>query len=255
MFNKEKCISNIYQLAKEKGLKIGDLEKSVGVSTGYLSRLNKGENTTVPSVDFIANVAEVLGVTVDALLNNDYSSPTPTEKYLLAFIDKLMSQTNADKLDWKKETLFQLRSVDCDNHGNPEHILYAWKQEGSSSVVAYDSKFNPRVDVSGDCYYLSLPGQINTVVYLICVDDPEVIDTQFANDAFELYMVQNLNVTPLCSSLLENSPFCEALSKLYVAVTESSKHPKLESNVMSAIDAFMNYQTLEDLEPDEELPF
>lgn len=252
MFNKEKCISNIYQLAKEKGVKIGDLEKSVGVSTGYLSRLNKGENTTVPSVDFIANVAEVLGVTVDALLNNDYSSPTPTEKYLLAFIDKLMSQTNADKLDWKKETLSQLRSVDCDNHGNPEHILYAWKQEGSSSVVAYDSKFNPRVDVSGDCFKLVLPGSKGTVVYLMCVNDQETIDTPLQEDSFELYMIKNGYEKPLCNS---SSPFYNSLKELYTAVTESNKHPKLENDVKASIDAFMNQIMFAEIDTEDELPF
>ena len=105
MFDKKRCIANIYQLAKEQGIKIGDLEKKAGTSAGYLSRINKDDNNSSPSIDFIAAVAMVLGVTVDALIKNDYTTPTATEKYLLDFIDTLLSRTNADELDWKKHKL------------------------------------------------------------------------------------------------------------------------------------------------------
>ena len=49
-FDKRRCMSAIYAIAKEKGVKIGDLEKEANVSTGYLSKLNKEENTSSPSI-------------------------------------------------------------------------------------------------------------------------------------------------------------------------------------------------------------
>lgn len=53
MFDKRLFISNIYQLAKERSVKIGDLEKKAGVSVGYLSRINKEDSNTVPTIDFV----------------------------------------------------------------------------------------------------------------------------------------------------------------------------------------------------------
>lgn len=253
MFNKSRCISNIYQLAKDRGVKIGDLEKSSGVSAGYLSRINKEDSTTIPSIDFIADVAGMLGITVDALLNNDYCSPTPTEKYLLSFIDRLLSQTNADKLDWQKETVAQLHSIGYDNNGDPTHVLYAIDTEDNSLVTVYDSKFNPGVDISGDCFYLNLPGTTNAVVYLMCVSDPDIINSPLIDDTYELYIVQSWKVKPLCHSLPTNSPFCKSLKTLYSAVSEYCKHPILEEGVMSAINAFMGVSA--EIPPEEELPF
>ena len=54
MFDKKRCIENIYTIAKEKNIKIGDLEEKAGVSKGYLSRINKEDSSSVPGVDLIA---------------------------------------------------------------------------------------------------------------------------------------------------------------------------------------------------------
>lgn len=67
-FDKRRCMSAIYAIAKEKGVKIGDLEKETGVSTGYLSKLNKEENTSSPSIELLVAAAQLLGVTVDMLI-------------------------------------------------------------------------------------------------------------------------------------------------------------------------------------------
>ena len=190
---------------------------------------------------------------MDALINNDYYSPTPTEKYILSFIDRLLKQTNADQLDWKKETVGKLRSVGCTGDC-PNHPLFTLEyDENGLPMILYDSKFTPGFYVSDDCYYLTLPGVTNTILYLMCVGDPKTKEIPFAENFFELYMVQNWAVNPLCHSFPENSPFYTSLKTLYSAVNESCKHPKLESEVMSAIDAFMRVSA--EIPPEEELPF
>lgn len=255
MFDKRICISNIYQLAKEKGLKIGDLEKAAGVSAGYLSRINKEDNTTVPAVDFIAGIAKELGVTVDAIINNDYSSPTPTEKYILSFIDRLLAQTNADKLDWQKETVSQLHSVGYDEQGEPAHPLFTEEfAEGNTSNIVYSSRFHEGFDVSGDCFRLALPGTHNTYVYIMCVDDPDVKGLPMAGDSYELYIVKHWKVHALCSTLSSTSMFNNCLTQLYMSVKESCNHPKLDTDIMAEIEAFMGGATAPTIDNDE-LPF
>lgn len=251
MFDKRLFISNIYQLAKERSAKIGDLEKKAGVSVGYLSRINKEDSNTVPTIDFVAGVAAALGVSVDAIINNDYSTPTPTESYILSFVDRLLTRTNADELDWKKETVADLHSVGYDEQGDPYHPLFATSCENNEPVVVYNSRFNNEFDIIGDSFKLSLPGADHTTVYLMCVDDPDAQDLPFASPSYELYIVKNWTVQPLCNSLPVGSLFDSCLTGLYAAVKESANHPKLASDIVSAIDAFMGNRE----ESDDELPF
>ena len=86
MFEKAVCIDNIYALAKDKGLKIGDMEEKAGASKGYLSRLNKEGNTAVPPIDFLNSIADQLGVSLDFLVNYKKDQLTEGEDFLLKFL-------------------------------------------------------------------------------------------------------------------------------------------------------------------------
>lgn len=62
-------LNNIKWLAKSKGILIGNLEKEVGVSKGYFSRLEKSIREM--SLGTAAKVADVLGCTLDELVLTD----------------------------------------------------------------------------------------------------------------------------------------------------------------------------------------
>lgn len=62
---------NVRFICKQRGLNIGDLEKQIGVSTGYFSRLEK--NGLKISLLNVYNASEILGVTIDDLINKDLS--------------------------------------------------------------------------------------------------------------------------------------------------------------------------------------
>ena len=53
---------NVKYLAKEKGLALGEVEKELGVSTGYFSRKVDGSN--IP-VQLAFNAAKLFGVSMD----------------------------------------------------------------------------------------------------------------------------------------------------------------------------------------------
>ena len=46
-YDKQKLMDNIYFLIQEREIKIGELENEIGVSTGYISRLNKNPESAV----------------------------------------------------------------------------------------------------------------------------------------------------------------------------------------------------------------
>ena len=47
-FDRSRLMNNITTLIKEKNIKIGELENSVGIITGYISKMAKPENESMP---------------------------------------------------------------------------------------------------------------------------------------------------------------------------------------------------------------
>ena len=60
---------NVRFICKQRGLNIGNFEKQIGVSAGYLSRLEK--NASKIALLNIYNASKILAVTIDDLLNKD----------------------------------------------------------------------------------------------------------------------------------------------------------------------------------------
>lgn len=243
-FNKMLCLSNIYHLAKQRNIKIGDLESAAGVSAGYISRLNKPDTKTSPSIEMLAIVADKLDVSLDALLYHDYENLTPTEKYVVDFLEKLRSKTLSHDEIWRRETYSRLRRVGQDHRGNPEHPLFDWtKDENGCTSIEYISYFREgeRVVIIDDGYVLPFDG--NQSLYLMKVGVPVEMDDRgnTMETEYELYLVDSSwNVSIVCHSTFEEeSPYNQPLEDLYTAAADSSKHPILTGNVRSAINSFM----------------
>lgn len=245
-FNKMLCLSNIYHLAKSKNIKIGDLESAAGVSAGYISRLNKADTKTSPSIEMLAVVADMLGVSLDALLYHDYESLTPTEKYVVDFLEKLRSKTLSNEEIWRRETYSRLRRVHQDSRGNPDHPLFDWSNDEGNSFpsLEYKSYFREgeKVSVIDDGYILPFNG--NQCLYLMKVGVPVEMDDRgnTMETEYELYLIDSSwDVSIVCHSTWdEDSPYNQSLADLYTAAADSSKHPILTSNVRMAINNFMD---------------
>ena len=80
--------NNVKFAAKQKQMKIGDIEEKAGVSPGYFSRL-AGKDDRNSTIDALMNVADLLGVSFELLLTSDLESKTPTERLVLDFISAL----------------------------------------------------------------------------------------------------------------------------------------------------------------------
>lgn len=48
VYDKNRFINNVYELAKQQKLKIGELETACGVSVGYFARLRQGDKNAAP---------------------------------------------------------------------------------------------------------------------------------------------------------------------------------------------------------------
>lgn len=64
----EIAIKNISIILAIRNINVGDMEKYIGVSQGYFSRMKKNRNT---NFDNIAKIAKFINVSLDELIKTD----------------------------------------------------------------------------------------------------------------------------------------------------------------------------------------
>ena len=239
MFDKKICLDNIRTLAKEKGIKLGELEEQAGVSAGYISRIEKSESS--PAFDFIIKVADILSVSIDFLINNNLSTMTSTNLYIARLIDKLISDTTSNHLFWEREEESYLN--DNINFLNTESAFYhplfsEVKNPNSVKDFEYNSLFHdPRcVSINADCFNCEIIPDIriylmSTVYYFN--------DTQ--SDEFELYIVNKKNNVNklICVKKGEKSDHAISIKLLYGLANKSSKQTNIPSEIKTLIDDYI----------------
>lgn len=266
-FDKYRCFSNIRELMKDRDVKIGQIEREAGCQPGYMSRLEKPNNNSEPSVEFVVTAAKLLGVSIDTLLTTDLASITPTEKYLLTFFDKLQKDTTLDKIEWNRETADELNFMDPDINGWVDHPLFGQEtflEEGDSELpdeitrIVFASKsFGPHTCINGDCFHFRMKNGVTVYLMDISKSIHNINDSEAVAKEVWIHTPNQGSQCLACSKSI--SPLSVAVEPLFSAVVENMKHPKINKSVQYAIDAFMK-DDIEDDAPtgfsiDEELPF
>ena len=248
-FDRKRLLSNIATLTKDKNVRMGDLEAAAGVSAGYFSRLNKGESNAIPNIEVIAAVAEKLEVTIDCLVRVDYETLTPSERYLIDFINKLISKATSFEMLWEGESVKKMLAAGMNQDGCAIHPLFEVRSvnmgTGMSGYpdyedqVVYNSLFHEGefLGLLGPSYHIDFDGGS---VFWIADVGIEYGEEMAPDEEIELYMQKNYKVIPICHTVANGvSPFNEILFSLYKAAAETSKRPKIDASVKSAIDSFM----------------
>ena len=98
-FDKYICFNNIRTLLKvNSDVKIGMIEKEAGVRLGYMSRLEKPDNTSEPTMEFVSTAAKMLDVSIDFLVSANIDEVTPTEEYVLKFLKNISDDAKSGRL-------------------------------------------------------------------------------------------------------------------------------------------------------------
>ena len=244
--DKNILFDNIAFLLKKQGKKVGELENAADVSAGYISRTKDGNGK--PGLDFVVKVADFFGVSMDALLKVRFSALTATEEYIVRFLEKLTQDTEADCLDWKKET-----ETDANICYHPDDMVMDTYSHPLFRVI--DGGGDPEVEFIshsyGDKTYINVSYNVNisdsVSVYLVFVTDREAKD--FMNIGVkELWLVGRSGRQFLCDDVDSPAGIGEMIKNLFCAVEENIKHPKIKEEYRDAIDSYLNGV-------DEELPF
>lgn len=246
-FNKYLTFSNIRELLKNSDIKIGQIEKEAGHQPGYMSRLDKPDSTTEPSVEFLITASRMLNISLDVLVSKDIASLTPTEKYLISFIEKLQNDTLEDKLDWEKESPEELNQMEPNYNGNVPHPLfdnhefYVENEEGCqdyvSKITMNSESFGYATYINGDCFNLKLKN--SSTLYLMDVKK----NVHKKNDSEVFYKEIWLYKPRVGSNFLISSRSVQCgdlVNKLFNIVKEYAKKPRMKTEIKSVIDAFMN---------------
>lgn len=263
-FNKTLCFSNIRELLQQNpDVKIGQIEKEAGIRLGYMSRLEKDGNTSEPSMEFIVSAAKLLKVSIDTLITVDLTGLTPTEQYIVNFFDKLKADTIKDKLDWNRETAFNLNRMEPDINGWVYHPLFAEETfyeeteceypEEVTRIVFNSKTFGPHTYICGDCFNLRLKN--GTTLYLMDIEKSvhRTGDTSaFAKEAWVSVPHKGCQVLVASQG---NTPVAPLLEVLFSTVKERMEHPKINNDVMYAIDSFMKDDIEDDADYADDLPF
>ena len=245
-FQKTRLLDNIIFLLEQQNRTAEELEKEAGVAPGYLSWMGM-ESEASPDPGFLVRAADVLNVSVDQLLIMNLTSLTPTEKYLMSFLEKLKNDTVSDKLDWVRESAESLNRLDRDESGKVGHPLFSYEtyvaeavcnyREEVSRVVFVSNAFDCHTVIEDDCFHLRMKN--HRILYLMKIGrqpfrtgDPDAMAT-------EVWMHSpGIGVQYVCGNRGGMS-VAWAVDDLYQSVRENARYPKLRPDLRNVIDAFL----------------
>lgn len=111
-FDSSTLANNIVYLAKKHGMRVGELEDTIGISTGYLSRTIKENSKKKMSIDVVWKIAR--------LFETDIKTLTETEMWI--------AHTNTNLLERFLERLYE------DTHNN----FFVWEPEGGMMTILHE---------------------------------------------------------------------------------------------------------------------
>jgi len=248
-FDKVKCFANIRALLKDSDVKIGQIEREAGIRLGYTARLEKPDNTSEPTVEFVVTAAKLLGVTVDMLISGKIEGLNENERFVLSFLDTLIKDTLSGDMIWGKETPKELERARRSD-GLPNHILMKYVERFDHSLseypelvfsgIQYNSMFyedDGRNEFKGNVYHVDLPNT-DATVYISHITHFEE-DLPFGDDQYEVLIYQD-GLTGLCGSCQSVKEIKEQIIRLYKTVDEMNSGMGLNESIKNTLGFYMN---------------
>lgn len=225
-------VENIYALAQEKDIKIGDLERDAGVSAGYLSRFLKPSGAIIKmAADVLFKICDCLKMSVEDVVYYNSDDRTPVQKKMDSFLKKLARDTENYEIVWKKyvnKTLF--KSIIENKYISPFYDETYMK----SAVHNWDEDFT--------CVLAD-----NTVLYLISVHYEIDPDKHFmkTTPGYELYAsTDNGKFVKLCyADNAVNPTYFQKLLRLAKDAKVASDKGIVDKEAENIIDSYLLSKT------------
>lgn len=268
----EIIMKNVDTLLKEKNISISKLEKSLGISNGYISRLRNGKYNF--SLDLLLKLAKKFKISIDYLLT-DFDATTSDEYDLINFLEFIYQSSISNHLLWAKVSIEEINNNLPDSlegpiltnlDSIPEHYAEMYPPKIVKALDSY--VYNPDKTFLGKTFLgeLSIGSgkKINSYLYTdeILTDDyyyTEITDNTFSFKLF-LYKVQYITESPehnisnvieayietskdsyyLCNSIEYGNYISSKLVELYKLAKSQNVSIKLDLNLKKLIQKFNN---------------
>lgn len=171
MENNKIFLDNVYFLIRQHQLKIGEFEKEIEVSNGYMSRLNK-DSTTMPTLDMVQRIADYFQVSIDVLLKEKMNCLSDSEKKMIDFVGKLIIDVISNNIVWSVEPSYSF----YENNNDDNIISYIYKEHE-----------NINLNVPEDGIYATKINDAKLVI--LNVMDMKDIDSYECEDWYEMFIV------------------------------------------------------------------
>ena len=238
-FEKDKLMRNINFLIKRKNIKIGELETELGVSTGYLSRLSKSDNDTVPNIDLIWKVAQKLEVSIDSLVGGDFDSSNDNLLFIINFLHSLIEDTDQHGCEWEKFSTYDKLQEKYGFSPLPmiKGKLMVLDKDGTSNKNQFESLYNTKINLATTednfCALVSSLGCL--FLFRLETDEKESV--------YELYVVEDgmdEQVIPICSTLQNEGALEPTIKDLYNCFDRHERDIKISEEARKLITQYMN---------------
>ena len=244
--NRERLLNNLDSLLSWEMLTQAELESAAGLYVGYISRM-KSDPRKLPALDAIWKMAQVLGVSVEWIIEGTVGDLDENVLYVRRFLQKLCDRTVAGKLVWKPYSFGRLNEILSGRESGADLPCVAPKPEGGFRAL---SMAFPEMDSSfADAAFTTSIDE----KHLLCIAkmqfselmDPDDPDSGHSNQWVELQTMDlesGGHTLVACSSRGGDRLLEADLEKLYKQLTEHMNDLKLEPALRSLIDAFMNQE-------------
>lgn len=248
MFDKSIFLDNLDYMMKRNEIKARDIEEEAGVSKGYISRLKKEGNASIPGVDFVLTVASLVGVSAEIISTIRLSECSENEQYYVNFLDRLIEKTGDKEIFWKKNTVRELKNK-LENKKDEEVLFERPRSVGESLIESfvggykYKSKFDygeySFEDTIGDFYSFKMDSR--NVLYMVKV---RVKKEEESFEGVELFLLSNHEKVSNICSIIPGRPkkYDSLIYKLYNTVIEIINEGGLDEEAKAAINSFMKKQ-------------
>jgi len=184
----ERIIKNFDYERKRQKRNISELEKKIGVKTGYVRDIENNNYSKVPSLMFVYHASEELNVGMDELVKQNLRSESSDEVLTRRFIKRIIKQTNSDVLHWKTQTEKQMNAR-INRNELPNPLFKIEKTPYGNLDFLYDSLFgkNDGLVVREEIYYARI--DTNCMICIVPVENDSL--PGFFDD-YEIYLLTGI---------------------------------------------------------------
>ncbi len=242
--NRDQLLDNLMHMIGWRGMTYAEVESAAGVYNGYISRM-KSDPRKLPALDVVWKMAQVLGVSLEWLLEGTVGDLDENILYMRRFLQRLFDLTVKRQMIWQSFSYGQLQKMISGEQSPQDLPCLSVGPDGglrpySGAYPEMDNRFADAAYVTkiDDGHALCLARlQFSEQM------DPDDSASMLDNEWLELQM-QDLATGErsmvACSCFGHDEHLAGDMEKLYQQLQEHVTDLRLDPAMRRTIDAFMN---------------